>query len=147
MMEQQQQQQRHSAQYAAHGAKYHFDDSSYVMIILRFRSDAVGWFFFIYIFVHFIFFPLGFSPPAPGPRLGKGHVANFNSRTETQPAQSSISIYCFGVCLLRRRRSSLRLFVFSSLSHFYCTLRARAAEKSCPSIVGTIQIIICTNSQ
>jgi len=73
------------------GAKYHFD--SYVMIIiLRFRSDAVGWYFFI--FVRFIFFlHSGCSPPAPGPRLGKGLSLRIEIReTETQAARFTISL-------------------------------------------------------
>lgn len=108
--------QRHSAQYAARGAKYHF--YPYVMIILRFRSDAVGWCFFIFSYVSF-FFHSGCPPPAPG----KGLVTNWNSRNG-DPASADHDFFI--VCLLRRRRrlrSGLQLFVFSSLSHFHCTSR------------------------
>jgi len=113
------------------GAKYHFD--SYVMIIiLRFRSDAVGWYFFI--FVRFIFFfHSGCSPPAPGPRLGKG----LSLRIEIRAVHDF-----FIVSLLRRRRlrcGGLRLFVFSSLSHFHCTSRAEDGKILRTTILHYVQ--------
>lgn len=89
------------------------------MIILRFRSDAVGWNFFYFRTFHF-FFNSGFSPPAPGAHPGKGLVTNGNSRNG-DPARADHDFFIvLEFCLLRRRRrrfrGGLRLFVFSSLS-------------------------------
>jgi len=125
-MGQQQQQQRHSAQYAAHGAaKYHFDDSSYV--ILSYcgfgRTPLAGFFLFLYIFVHYIFFFFFTRVLAARPRTASWQGSRCEFQFATQPAQFSISLLFFSVCLLRRRRSGLRLFIV--IAFFYCALRRK----------------------